>query len=523
MMKTRATDFWVKETYFSISLKDIAKSLGILLVATVLSFMLMYLNLETHNTANVAMIYILAVVVVSRITTGYLYGIVSSIVGVIGVNFFFTYPYFAINFTLSGYPITFFSMLVVSVITCALTTRIKQQGRQARAGQKQTELLYQFTNRILAVEGNEAVARCTLQCMNELFDCAGVFYLGCPGEPETLVVTKDPERRFSRLIHSEAEIRQARNTFCSGKVMDWNRCMAEQMNGWYLPVMVQERKFGVIGLFSADTAFLNREGRIFVHMMIPQSAAALERRRLADEQRRILVQAEKEKMRGNLLRAISHDLRTPLTGISGASSVILENGAVLDPEVHDKLVRDIYEDSQWLIRMVENLLSITRINSGETASVKKEAEAVEEIVAAAVGRVRARFPNQRIAVKVPNELLMVPMDGTLIEQVLINLIENAIGHSGGVPVVYVTVTAQDGQAVVRVRDTGKGIAEEDLEHLFDGALTEKSGGADSSRGIGIGLSICHSIIKAHGGELSVRNVETGGAEFTFTLPMAEFV
>lgn len=118
---------------------------------------------------------------------------------------------------------------------------------------------------------------------------------------------------------------------------------------------------------------------------------------------------------------------------------------------------------------------------------------------------------------------MVPMDGTLIEQVLINLIENAIGHSGGVPVVYVTVTAQDGQAVVRVRDTGKGIAEEDLEHLFDGALTEKSGGADSSRGIGIGLSICHSIIKAHGGELSARNVETGGAEFTFTLPMAEFV
>jgi len=187
---------------------------------------------------------------------------------------------------------------------------------------------------------------------------------------------------------------------------------------------------------------------------------------LADEQRRILVQAEKEKMRGNLLRAISHDLRTPLTGISGASSVILENGAVLDPDVHDKLVRDIYEDSQWLIRMVENLLSITRINSGETASVKKEAEAVEEIVAAAVGRVRARFPNQRIAVKVPDELLMVPMDGTLIEQVLINLIENAIGHSGGVPVVYVTVTAQNGQAVVRVRDTGKGIAEEDLEHLF---------------------------------------------------------
>jgi two-component system sensor histidine kinase KdpD len=245
---------------------------------------------------------------------------------------------------------------------------------------------------------------------------------------------------------------------------------------------------------------------------------ALERQNLSDEQRMILIQSEKEKMRSNLLRAISHDIRTPLTGILGASSAILENGDSIDKQTHDKLITNIKEDSQWLIRMVENLLSVTRIKDGDT-SVAKTPEAAEEIIAEAVSHIRSRFPDRKIEVKVPDELLMVPMDGTLIEQVLINLVENAIKHSPADSAVEVEVKLDQQNALFEVRDSGKGIAAEDFPYLFESYVPNGSRSADSSRGMGVGLSICASIVKAHGGKLEAANRGEGGAVFLFRLPL----
>ena len=247
-------------------------------------------------------------------------------------------------------------------------------------------------------------------------------------------------------------------------------------------------------------------------------AMALERQALSDEQRQILIEAEKEKMRSNLLRAISHDLRTPLTGILGASSTILENSSVIDKSAHDKLISNIKEDSQWLIRMVENLLSVTRINEG-TMNVTKTQEAVEEIVAEAITRIRKRFPDRKITVKVPENLFMVPMDGTLIEQVLINLLENAIKHSPEDTVVEVIVNKNGQFAVFEVIDYGEGIAEEELPYLFEGYLSNEKHSSDTARGMGVGLSICMSIIKAHRGKMEAVNKKAGGAIFRFMLPL----
>ena len=339
-------------------LRDLIISLGVLAATTLLSYLLHRAGLADGF---VPMLFVLAVLLISRMTSGYGYGIAASFLGVICVNYAFTYPYFKLNFAIAGYPIMFLVMLVASVVTSAMTTQIKRQ---------------------------ESV---------------------------------------------RAEV-------------------------------------------------------------------------------------EKEKMRGNLLRAISHDLRTPLTGISGAATAILEQHGNMTWDQEKEMLQDISEDAQWLIRMVENLLSITRISSGQTKIVKTE-EAAEEVIAAAMMSFRKQHPKLRVHVSVPDELLIVPMDAILIRQVL-NMLENAAQHAGENIEIWLSVEKRDGCAVFSVRDNGCGIPEDDLPHLFDGSLKTDST-ADASRGMGIGLSVCVTIVKAHGGVVRARNSETGGAVFTFTLPLME--
>lgn len=332
--------------------------------ATVIAFC--FFNALENPTANIALTYILAVFLVARFTDGYIYGLVSSFIGVICVNFLFTYPFFALDFTMTGYPITFVAMFSISSITSAITSNMKKQAR----------------------------------------------------------------------------------------------------------------------------ALAQRE--------------------------KMLMEAEKEKMRANLLRAISHDLRTPLTSIIGSSTVYLENGNNL-PDIEKKsLVMHILEDSNWLLNMVENLLSVTRINN-ETAKVNKTSEPVEEVLSEAMIRLKKRLPNADIHVRVPDDFLMIPMDAVLIEQVLINLLENAVVHSESTEPIECYVESIADYAIFHVRDYGIGIPPEKLSTIFDGSSSTTSTSPDGRKGMGIGLSICKTIILAHGGEIKAIN-HTHGAEFYFTLP-----
>lgn len=314
---------------------------------------------DTH----VPLIFVLAVVLVSRFTEGYVYGILASMTAVIGVNYIFTYPYFEINFSLMGYPLTFVVMLGVACVVSALTTQIKKQEK-------------------------------------------------------------------------------------------------------------------------------------------------------------IRLEVEKEKMRGNLLRAVSHDIRTPLTSIVGSTSALIENKDDLSEEMKKELVEDIRSEAQWLIRIVENLLSITRIDSdtGE-AKIDKQEELVEEIISSAVLKFKKRFSEIKVTVIQPEELIMVPMDGILIEQVLVNLLENAAVHGKRTSEIDIMVEEETGMVKVSVEDNGIGIKEASLMRIFDGNMQSEEGTvSDSKRNMGIGLSVCKTIIKAHKGNMKAENKETGGARFTFWLP-----
>lgn len=345
--------------------KDFIITTTALFLATFLAWLFF---LATDSTNNVSMIYVLAIALTARFTSGYLPGIIASVVSVFIVNVVFTYPYGRLNFTMSGYPLTFLSMLSVSAITSAATSHLKSQARQLQ------------------------------------------------------------------------------------------------------------------------------------------------------EQERLLMEAEKEKMRANLLRAISHDLRTPLTAIIGSSSAYLENKSYLSEEEQDTLVERIREDANWLLNMVENLLSVTRIRA-DKADVTKKEESVEEVVAEAVTRLKKRIPGISVHVKVPDEFYLVPMDATLIEQVLINLMENAVLHSGSAKPVELAVWKNGSSMQFDVIDYGKGLDSERLNSIFDGSGSYTGNeNSDSSKGIGIGLSICKTIVTAHQGSISAKN-HGSGAIFSFTLPM----
>ena len=238
-------------------------------------------------------------------------------------------------------------------------------------------------------------------------------------------------------------------------------------------------------------------------------------------QEKIKAEIDRERMRANLLRAVSHDLRTPLTSIYGASSTVIENYDSLNTEQRLQLLKDVQEDSEWLIRMVENLLSVTRID-GEKVQVVKTPTVLEELIDTVLVKFRKHFPDQVIHVDIPDDFVSIPMDAMLIEQVLINILENAMVHAKGMTSLSLTVTCWDGFAKFCICDDGCGIPADRMENLFTGYLDRKDTPTDGSRSnMGIGLSVCSTIIKAHGSEMIAKNLAPRGAAFCFSLKMEE--
>ncbi len=238
-------------------------------------------------------------------------------------------------------------------------------------------------------------------------------------------------------------------------------------------------------------------------------------------QEKMRMETEKEKMRANLLRAISHDLRTPLTTIYGSSSLMVENAKVLSKEQMAELADDIREDSQWLIGMVENLLSVTKIDSGDVKIIKTPV-VLEELVDSVIVRFKKRYPKQKVQIEIPDEFINIPMDAVLMTQVLVNMLENAVQHAKGMKNLVLRVYTNGGDAVFEIIDDGCGIPKERMERIFTGYFETGDLPADNQkRNMGIGLSVCASVIKAHEGEITVENLKTGGCCFRFALKMEE--
>lgn len=496
-----------------IILFDLFKTILIYLVATSFALCLVELNVISDNIFG---IYMLAVAITSIFTSGYAWGIFSSIGGVVAVNYFFTFPYFTLNFSITGYPITFTILLFMSILTSALTGKVKKAAVLSAIREKRAENLTQMSNAFLSANDLDTILKLTAEYFYSMNHCSVIVYLGSPLMPEKRII-KTYNNQDELIFESPLEIQVAQESFISRGPTGINQQLcAQNCKGTYLPIATTDRIYGVLGLIFENPNYVLDDTFKFAQIMITQTILALDRQALEEKTQEILLEKGKEKMRSNLLRAVSHDLRTPLTCILGASAALQENKGNLEDAVSDQLLEDIHHDAEWLIHMVENLLSITKI-SGDGAKVKKQDEIVEEIVAESVMRIHKRFPEACVNVSVPDELLIVPMDATLIEQVLINLMENAIRHSGSDLPIGLRVYKRVSGAVFTVSDSGKGIDPDRIPNIFDGKSTD--GSSDSTRGIGIGLSICKTIILAHEGKIFAKNYPTGGASFTFVLPL----
>lgn len=236
---------------------------------------------------------------------------------------------------------------------------------------------------------------------------------------------------------------------------------------------------------------------------------------------KIEAESEREKMRANLLRAVSHDLRTPLTTIYGSSAMILEQYDELTKEQRLRLLKGIQEDSQWLIGMVENLLSVTKID-GAGVKLIKTSTVLEELIDAVLVRFKKRYPQQSIEVEIPEDFISIPMDAVLIEQVIVNILENAVQHAQGMTKLILRVFVHQDSAVFEIIDDGCGISKERMQNIFTGYFEKKEAPADYQKSsMGIGLSVCASIVKAHEGEIYAENLKPKGCKFGFSLKMED--
>ena len=466
------------------------------IAATLLS---LFFQHSGFKEVNFVVIYILSVLLTSRYTKGYVYGIVASIIAMFSFNFFFTEPVYTFTVDDPAYIFTFIVILIAAIFTSALTSKLIYSKELASKREKQAQTLYQITSSLAKPGGIMEVAKVSVHCLIDLLQCNVIFIL----------------------IDNKNNLIQEISTPNSGygivaKYITRNDIKTTTSKYYTFPINVQDKQIGYVCL-PKEIKSINKENQFLLDSVIMQISIAMQREILTSEKEAAKAEIERERFKSNLLRAISHDLRTPLTGITGSAEMLLQN---LKDEENIKLVQGIYEDSNWLIRLIENILSLTRIQEGRL-SINIQPELVEEIVAEAVDRTLKYAPDHKITISIPDEVLFVPMDGKLIIQVLINLIDNSIKHTSPSDEIKVSVWLEDNKAWFEVSDNGTGINPEDLPRLFDMFFIAPSSHTDSKPGIGLGLPICKAIVNYHGGEIMAENNESNGATFRFYLSVKE--
>jgi two-component system, OmpR family, sensor histidine kinase KdpD len=483
-----------------------AGAVGVIGLATMVSWIVR----PFVQTIDIAMVYLLAVVIVS---SRYAQGpsLIASILSIGVFDFAFVPPYLTFSVSDANYVLTFGVMLVVAIVISRLTSRIRLQAEAAREREQRTAALYAMSRELAATRTADAARSISTHHIGRTFESDVVILLPdaeakleprTEGGPASL---DDKERGVASWVFDHAQIAGLGTSTLPA---------AERL---YLPLVSSGMTLGVVGVRPSDTRrFLDPLQRQLLETFVDQSAAALERAMLAERNQRTQVEVEAERLRTSLLSSLSHDLRTPLAGIEGAASSLLDQSESLLPETRRDLAQTILEESRRMTRLVANLLDMIRVETG-ALEVQKEWQPLEEVIGVALIRLDDKLQDHPVTVELPADLPLVPIDGVLMEQVFINLLDNAIKYTPAGTPITISAANHGGSMIVTVADRGPGVPPGEEEKVFDKFHRAYEG---TVGGVGLGLTICRGIVKAHGGRMWMENRDQGGASFRFSLPLA---
>jgi two-component system sensor histidine kinase KdpD len=461
--------------------------------------------------ANLIMVYLLGTVLAAaRLGRGP--GILASVLSVAAFDFFFVPPYLTFAVSDTQYLVTFGVMLVVALVISTLAARLQAQVDAGRDRERRTAALYGMARDLVGGRAVDDVLAAAVRHVAEVFGPGVGAFL--PGPDRRPTLRAGQLRVAPESASEEAVVRWVQE---HGQVAGRGSATLPGARALYLPLLASRGPVGVLGVELPGDAVAPEQMHL-LETFAAQTALALERVALAEEAQEARLRSEAERLRSSLLSAVSHDLRTPLAAITGSASALVEGGDRLDPGTRRDLALGIQDEADRLSRLVHNLLDMTRLESGGIQA-RKDWHPVEEVVGSALGRMERALGPRRVAVAVPPDLPLVPLDPLLLEQALINLLDNAVQHTPPDRPIEVSAVRDDGTVSVVVADRGPGLADGEAERVFDKFY--RGAAARPRSGAGLGLAIVRGIAEAHGGRAAAENRPGGGALFRITLPVGE--
>lgn len=466
--------------------------------------------------SNIITIYILGVLVTAVSTSGHLYGAANSLLSVLAFNFFFTEPRFTLQADGPSYPVTFLIMLSSSIIASSLASRVKEQARMAAEKSYYTELLLGSSQKLQTIRTEWDCLRLTAEQLSRMFDRPVIYALNDADKELDFRIEPADEHTLLEKLSTE-EIGVAKWVQKNNKHAGATTNTLPDSKLLFLSVRGTRGVMGIVGVPIAGYVVPDAFEKNLMVALLGECGLSQERIRLEEERNQIALQTQRESLQANLLRAVSHDLRTPLTNINGSVGILMGKDQTLKPEVREQLYTAIDDDTNWLINMTENLLAATQLETDRT-KLKTAPELLEDLFQSAVRQLDRRARDHHISVDLEDQTLMASMNAGMIQRVIINMMNNAIQYTPKDSHIILSGTRRKDWVEISVSDDGPGIPDEAKKHLFDLFYTAEQGKPDSKRGLGLGLHLCQSIVNAHGGTITVSDHAPSGTTFRFTLP-----
>ena len=500
-----------KKSFFTVSTsepQDFFYTVLIMAVSAGVAYLTKILGLGPDNTM---MIFLLGSVMASLVTKSLAGSMLASLLGAVEA--------FLIGGTTPGmtYPITYFLMLGASVAAGSMASRLSEQASRSSGDAFRTRILFDTNRQLVKGESESHIISVMGSQIAKLLGRSVLVYpvadsvvgkhVFFPSENDGGVCPEEAEGKLLEMAETTA--RDMVRTGTGSSVMPESPYM-------FLPVHSSDTCYAVVCVYSGTVPPDPFEFSVLISIigecaMAIGNQLTLEKKILSDRK------AEEAVMRSNILRSISHDLRTPLTSITGNAANLLHDGGMLDEETKKQMYSDIFDESLWLAGIVENLLSVTRFEN-ESVRLNITAELVEDVVMEAMKHVSRNISRHELIIDMPDEPLLAMMDTRLISQVMINLVNNAVKYTQDGSVIRIGASESGGCVSISVSDNGPGIPEADRERVFELFYSGDKKTNDSNRSMGLGLALCRSIVRAHGGDLTLKANVPSGCVFTFTLP-----